>query len=68
MWRCKRYGFEDAIFNQLFDFEVGGKLGRAGKDLVLLKSIEDNNIIDQILLLAEECKSEVHTYLTFYGD
>ncbi len=53
--------YGDTVFNNL-------QIDDLVKDLVLLKGKEDNNMIDEIVLLAEECKSEIHTYLTFYGD
>ena len=38
-------------------------------DLNLLRTIsEQEKAIKEIILLAEKCKAEVHTYLKFYGD
>ena len=53
--------YGDTIFNNL-------QIDDLVADLELLKEIEDNELIDRIISLAQECKSEIHTYLTFYGD
>ncbi len=53
--------YGDTIFNNL-------QIDDLVTDLELLKEIDGNELIDEIILLAQECKSEIHTYLTFYGD
>ena len=38
-------------------------------DLNLLKYIsQQKDAIDKIILLAKKCRTEVHTYIKFYGD
>lgn len=53
--------YGDTVFNNL-------QIDDLVTDLELLKGFEDNELIDKIVSLAQECKSEIHTYLTFYGD
>jgi hypothetical protein len=54
-----RYG--DTMFNQL-------QMDDLVNDLKQLQKLEANPLIDEILLLAERCKHETHSYLFFYGD
>ena len=38
-------------------------------ELFELKKLEpENNAISGLIELAKKCKSEVHTYIVFYGD
>ncbi|MBC8045136.1 MAG: hypothetical protein IAF08_16980 [Rhizobacter sp.] len=53
--------YGDATFNHL-------QMDDLIKDLDDLENIEHNPLTAEIQKLAARCKSEVHTYLTFYGD
>jgi hypothetical protein len=53
--------YGDTIFNRL-------QMDDLIQDLRQLKRLETNSRIDDVLLLAERCKEDIHTYLYFYGD
>lgn len=53
--------YGDAVFNHL-------QMDDLIQDLNILKSVDDNPLINEIQMLADRCKSEPHTYLAFYGD
>ena len=58
---CYLDPYGDTIFNRL-------QMDDLIHDLSQLKKMETNLQIDDVLLLAERCKLETHTYLYFYGD
>lgn len=62
-FRLLRYldPYGDTVFNRL-------QMDDLIDDLQQLKKMETNPLIDEMLLLAERCKQEAHTYLSFYGD
>ena len=54
--------YGDTVFNNL---QIDDLLA----DLEMLLEYEpENGLIKEIIKLANECKSRVHTYLVFYGD
>ena len=53
--------YGDTIFNQL-------QMDDLIQDIQYLVKTEQNSLLNEVLLLAERCKSEPHTYLSFYGD
>lgn len=53
--------YGDTIFNNL-------QMKDLIEDLQLLKQLENNPLIEEIIFLAKRCKIEHHTYLVFYGD
>ena len=58
---CYLDPYGDTIFNRL-------QMHDLIHDLQQLKKMDSNLLIDEVLLLAERCKRETHTYLYFYGD
>jgi uncharacterized protein YeeX (DUF496 family) len=62
-YKLLRYldAYGDTIFNGL-------QMDDLIDDLKQLKSIYENRLIDEIIFLAEQCKTEPHSYLVFYGD
>lgn len=58
---CYLDPYGDTIFNRL-------QMDDLIDDLLKLKKAENNPLIDEVLLLAERCKLNTHTYLFFYGD
>ena len=53
--------YGDAIFNKL-------QMDDLIQDFQHLVKTGNDSLIEEILLLAERCKAEPHTYLSFYGD
>lgn len=58
---CYLDAYGDTVFNNL-------QMDDLIKDLQKVKLIETNPLLNEIILLAERCKKEIHTYLVFYGD
>lgn len=58
---CYLDAYGDTIFNR-------NQMDDLIKDLKKLKLVKNNTLIDEIQMLAEQCKKVQHTYLVFYGD
>jgi hypothetical protein len=54
--------YGDTVFNRL-------QMNDLISDLEFIVQIEpDNQLVNEIVLLAQKCLSQPHMYLTFYGD
>lgn len=58
---CYLDPYGDTFFNRL-------QIDDLIEDLRNLEKLETNTVINDICVLAERCKEEIHSYLVFYGD